>query len=115
MPLSMIATRTVRFGALPASSSFIARSEPMPAMLSEDWSRSCQFFGASSRTTAGTRVDAGTSVAGLAGADLGGAVSGIGAVVATVAGDEHATKANARRTSGDDFMRSSREKGIVQE
>src|SRR5689334_18820095 len=117
MPLSMIATSTVRFGGFPASSSRIAFSELIPAMLSPVWSRSCQFFGASSMTTAGTRVDgwvaAGRGVG--AGVEAAGADAGAGAVVATVAGAEHAARANATRTSGDDFIRELIRKGILKD
>jgi len=56
-------------------------------------------------TTGGTRVDGCVAAGALTGAERAGA--GVGAVVATVAGDEQATNANARRTSGDDFIRGS--------
>jgi hypothetical protein len=58
-------------------------------------------------TTGGTRVDGCVAVGAVTGAV--GLDAGAGAV-ATVAGDEQATKANARRTSGDDFIRSSPER-----
>ena len=61
MPLSMIATSTDRRGALPASSSCIARSELMPGTWSADSSSSCQFRGASASLTAGTSVATGAT------------------------------------------------------
>jgi hypothetical protein len=66
-------------------------------------------------TARGTFVDAaGASGSGRAGAGVDGAGAGAGAVVATVAGAEQATRANATRTSGDDFIRELTRKGIIQ-
>src|SRR6185437_6420611 len=95
MPLSMIATSTVRCGALPASSSRIARSTPMPGMWSVDSSRSCQSRGGSATVTAGAVTGVVAEGAGV-GADVVDVGAGVGAgVVATVAGAPHAATMKA--------------------
>src|SRR5690242_11208541 len=98
----MIATSTVCFGDLPASSSRYARSTLMPGMWSAVSSSSCQLRGASVTVTAGKFVVAAEAAGGAAlGALAAGVDAGVGEV-ATVAGAPHATIASDRRTSGDD-------------
>src|SRR5690349_12730223 len=88
MPPSMTATSTVRAGCLPASRSWIARSELMPGTPSAVSSRSCQLRGASAG-----------GVAARAGAVTG---AGAGAGVATVLGAAHAATAAATNIASDE-------------